>query len=480
MKGMDGSGGPARSRPALLMVVLLVSALPLAALLAATSGGAAQEWQRAEARLRAEELRRLSEEQAAEARAHAEYLQQLAQERALQFRAQREALRGELREAQRHMEVQAREMRARAEEVRHLSQEQAEAMRLRAEEVRHLSQEQAEAMRLRARDLERDLQQVVIRTRARVRLGVELDPDQGPEYDRQGARVKGIIDGSPAEEAGLRKDDIITHLNGRSLTEPLADPERESRLNREESLPVQRLMELAEDMERGDEVEVRFLREGRRETTAFEAGDIAGSGGITILPRGLDSRERIIRIPGIRMDSLRGDVFRFEPDIRFDSLGAGVYHFGPEMRFDSLRGGVYRFGPEILLDSLRGAYFRIDPQVHLDSLRGGALRGFAFGDRGEPVMSMLYGRTVQGLELRDMNPDLAPYFSTERGVLVLDLDEDRGMGLKPGDVILAVGDRDVEAVRDVRRILASYESGERVTFQVMRQGRQIQVEGRMD
>jgi len=462
MKGMDGSGGPARSRPALLMVVLLVSALPLAALLAATSGGAAQEWQRAEARLRAEELRRLSEEQAAEARAHAEYLQQLAQERALQFRAQREALRGELREAQRHMEVQAREMRARAEEVR------------------HLSQEQAEEMRLRARDLERDLQQVVIRTRARVRLGVELDPDQGPEYDRQGARVKGIIDGSPAEEAGLRKDDIITHLNGRSLTEPLADPERESRLNREESLPVQRLMELAEDMERGDEVEVRFLREGRRETTAFEAGDIAGSGGITILPRGLDSRERIIRIPGIRMDSLRGDVFRFEPDIRFDSLGAGVYHFGPEMRFDSLRGGVYRFGPEILLDSLRGAYFRIDPQVHLDSLRGGALRGFAFGDRGEPVMSMLYGRTVQGLELRDMNPDLAPYFSTERGVLVLDLDEDRGMGLKPGDVILAVGDRDVEAVRDVRRILASYESGERVTFQVMRQGRQIQVEGRMD
>jgi len=47
-------------------------------------------------------------------------------------------------------------------------------------------------------------------------------------------------------------------------------------------------------------------------------------------------------------------------------------------------------------------------------------------------------------------------------------------------VILAIGDREVENVRDVRRILSSYREEERVTFQVMRQGRPVRVEGRMD
>jgi C-terminal processing protease CtpA/Prc len=446
MKGTDGSGGPARSRLALPVMVILVSALALAALLAATSAGAAQEWQRAEARLRAEELRRLSQEQAAEARARAEYLQQLVQERGLEFHAQREALRGELREVRRLMEEQAREMRARTEEVR------------------HLSQEQAEEMRLRARDLVRDLQQVVIRTRARVRLGVELDPDQGPEYDRQGARVKGLMAGSPAEKAGLQKDDIITHLNGRSLLDPLPDAEREARLDPQESLPVQRLMELAGDMERGDEVEVRFLRDGRRDTVTFEVEDLGRGAGVTVLPRVLGGRDVIVRVPEVRLDTLRGGVFRFDPGLRFDTLRGGIFHFDPEMG----------------LDSLRGSWFRFDPELRFDSLRGGVLRGFALGGREEPIVGMLYGRTVRGLELRDMNPDLASYFSTDRGVLVLEVDEDRELGLRPGDVILAIGDREVETARDVRRILSSYREGERVTFQVMRQGRQTRVEGRMD
>jgi S1-C subfamily serine protease len=95
-------------------------------------------------------------------------------------------------------------------------------------------------------------------------------------------------------------------------------------------------------------------------------------------------------------------------------------------------------------------------------------------------VGMIYGRTFRGMELRDMNPELAPYFSTDRGVLVLDVDQDRELGLRPGDVILAIGDREVERVRDVRRILSSYGEEERVTFQVMREGRPIQVEGRMD
>jgi hypothetical protein len=405
--------GRASIRPALPASVLVLLAtgclaFPLLTTLAAPSKGSAQEWQRAQASAHAEEMR------------------------------------GRADEVRRLSQEQAREMRAHAEE-----------MRGRADEVRRLSQEQAREMRLQSRDLAREFQQVVIRAQARVRLGVELDPDQGPEYDRQGVRVKGLLTNSPAAKAGLRKDDIITHLNSLSVVEPLPDPDREGGLTRDESLPVQRLMELARDTEPGDQVEIRFLRNGRPETATFEAEEVGGGRGLTILPRTSGVRERTLRIPEIRLDTLR---------IREQIIRVPEFRFDTEFPFDSLRGGVLHF----------------DTEFPFDSLRGGILRGFALGDPQRPFVGMIYGRTFRGMELRDMNPDLAPYFSTEKGVLVLDVDQDRELGLRSGDVILAIGDREVGSVRDVRRILSSYREEERVTFQVMREGRPIQVEGRMD
>jgi hypothetical protein len=328
----------------------------------------------------------------------------------------------------------------------------------------------ADEMRLRAQELAREMQQVVTRTRARVRLGVELDPDQGPEYDRQGVRVKGLVTGSPAEAAGLRKDDIVTHINGRSLLEPLPDPDREARLNREGSLPVQRLLALAGDLERGEEVEVRLVRDGRNETATFAVEHLGGRGGVAIFPREGGRGEEWLYFPEIRLDTLR--------------LREGIVRI-PEFRFDSLLGGVLPFDTEFPFDTAWVRALRVRPDLHdlrlrLDTLGAGAWGGFAFGDSQEPFVGLLRAGRFRGLELRDLNPDLAPYFSTDRGVLVLDVDQDRELGLRPGDVILAIGDREVENVRDVRRILSSYREEERVTFQVMRQGRPVRVEGRMD
>ena len=53
--------------------------------------------------------------------------------------------------------------------------------------------------------------------RAGVRLGLSLNADQDGEYDGQGALVEGVMDDSPAQEAGLEEGDIITHLGGHSL-----------------------------------------------------------------------------------------------------------------------------------------------------------------------------------------------------------------------------------------------------------------------
>jgi S1-C subfamily serine protease len=89
----------------------------------------------------------------------------------------------------------------------------------------------------------------------------------------------------------------------------------------------------------------------------------------------------------------------------------------------------------------------------------------------------LAGGRIHGLDLRKLNAELGEYFSTDHGVLVLDADQDSTLGLRAGDVILAIGDREVEDVSDVLRILRSYEEEESVSFTVMRQGREQRVEG---
>ncbi|MFH1763279.1 MAG: PDZ domain-containing protein, partial [Gemmatimonadota bacterium] len=159
--------------------------------------------------------------------------------------------------------------RAREEVVR----QRMEEARLRYREATSQYQEQAQEAKARAQEQLRKAQEVVIRVRSRVRLGVFLDGTQGDETDRQGARIQSIIEGSPAEEAGLQEGDIITHLNGQSLLGPLSE-EGEKKLGQEESLPVLRLMALAQELDAGDEVEVRYLRAGQSQTVSFEAAEI--------------------------------------------------------------------------------------------------------------------------------------------------------------------------------------------------------------
>ena len=63
----------------------------------------------------------------------------------------------------------------------------------------------------------------------RIRLGVRLNSNQGDEYDREGARLADVTEGSPAEDAGLRPGDIVTHFDGLALVEALPDGGSRSR-----------------------------------------------------------------------------------------------------------------------------------------------------------------------------------------------------------------------------------------------------------
>ncbi|MEZ4422691.1 MAG: PDZ domain-containing protein [Gemmatimonadota bacterium] len=114
---------------------------------------------------------------------------------------------------------------------------------------------------------------------------------------------------------------------------------------------------------------------------------------------------------------------------------------------------------------------------------GQGLRSFSFED--EPRMRVFGGGPgafwfggAAGLELHALTPELGRYFGTEEGVLVLDVEDDSSLGLRAGDVILAIGARAVDEPRDVLRVLGSYEDDEPVELEIVRDGERTTVEGR--
>ena len=90
-----------------------------------------------------------------------------------------------------------------------------------------------------------------------------------------------------------------------------------------------------------------------------------------------------------------------------------------------------------------------------------------------------FGGRLPGLRLADLNPELGEYFGAREGVLVLDVPEDGLLGLRPGDVILSIDGRRPRDADHARRILGSYDPGERVRIEVLRQKRRQTLEERM-
>lgn len=249
----------------------------------------------------------------------------------------------------------------------------------------------------------------------RPRLGISLDPAQGTSRDAEGVLVRDVMDGGPADEAGLREGDVITRLDGVSLTESMgADAEGEFDLD--ESVPVQRLMAITRDLEPGTEVEVEYLRDGRRQTTMIEAADLS--------------------------DRWARDVTVMAP------------------RWNVRRGGTPQ-AFEYRMPEPPGA-----PNV----------RFFAPGGEGVVFSG---GRHRDGLELVELNPGLGAYFGAEEGVLVVDADADTPLGLGPGDVVTAIGGRGVSTPDRFRRILSSYGPDEEIEFEVVRDGNRTSVTGRL-
>lgn len=86
------------------------------------------------------------------------------------------------------------------------------------------------------------------------------------------------------------------------------------------------------------------------------------------------------------------------------------------------------------------------------------------------------GRGFRALELLPITPKLGQYFGTDKGLLVVRAPTEAGSKLEEGDVIQTIGGRTPENPRHAFRILGSYQPGEKVKVELLRQRKRTTVE----
>jgi C-terminal processing protease CtpA/Prc len=83
--------------------------------------------------------------------------------------------------------------------------------------------------------------------------------------------------------------------------------------------------------------------------------------------------------------------------------------------------------------------------------------------------SFFAGRGSWGdMEMVSLTKDLGRYFGTDKGLLIVRAPEDESLKLRDGDVIQSIDGREPASVTHAMRILGSYQSGETLKIEIMR------------
>ncbi len=213
-----------------------------------------------------------------------------------------------------------------------------------------------------------------------------------------GALVTRVVDGSPAERAGIKRRDYIVSFNGQGVDEADA------------------LAGLVQKARVGQTVSVEVIRDGERQTLSVKLAARPSESGE-------DKDEDVIRLR---------DQEVVVPDVDGESFHMNI--------------------PEL-------------------------------GDAARVLVRRYSSRGRLGVRVEDLSADLAPYFNAReaKGALVLEVMDDtpaKKVGLKAGDVIVQVGDKEVSDSEDLIRALRDKEGATKVT--VLRKGSRMTLEPELE
>jgi len=91
------------------------------------------------------------------------------------------------------------------------------------------------------------------------------------------------------------------------------------------------------------------------------------------------------------------------------------------------------------------------------------------------IWAMRSGDRWSDMELTTIDGDLGSYFGTNEGLLVVRAPKDSLLGLRSGDVLLRIGGRKPSSPSNAIRILRSYDPGDEIRLDVMRNKRQMEL-----
>jgi S1-C subfamily serine protease len=211
----------------------------------------------------------------------------------------------------------------------------------------------------------------------RPRLGVTIGTDEDGAVE--GTQVLAVTPGSAASDSGLRAGDIITAVNGESLSADSAEA------------AGSKLVDFMKGVEPGDTLAVEYLRDGK-------------VGKVEVEPK---------------------------------PVSAEIFAFG---------------GGPIGMPDIPGLE---------------AIPKFA-GDMKNHFVLNWTSAGWGDMELVELSEGLGRYFGTDEGLLVVRAPASNVLQLEDGDVIQKIDSRKPTSVRHAMRILGSYQPGEKLTLEVMR------------
>ncbi len=276
-------------------------------------------------------------------------------------------------EEERMSEMEAREAEF-TQDMREAEEQLAEA----AQRVAELSQERLGALS-EVRKFKFDISN-------KPRLGVNISSDY-EQRSVEGVGILSVTPGSAADDAGMRAGDIITAVNGESLT---AESSQAANM---------RLLDFMKGVEEGDQLDIEYLRDGRVGTVQVEPRVVpmnayawSYDGGNFVMPN----------MPDIHVSPEAIEKFRFS--------------------FGGWRGG--------------------------------------WGD----------------MEVVELTADLGRYFGTDSGLLVISAPASNAFQLQEGDVIKNIDNREPSSVNHCMRILSSYQPGEKLVLNILRDRKPMKLE----